>query len=300
MNKDLFECNETYRIEKNENGELNSYKTIAIKKYLGNDNIVTIPEEINNISVTVIGSECFKDREDIEEVILPSTINSIERDAFKNCINLKKINLENVNYIDNGAFSNTKIEKVIINKIEEISSFAFFECTELKEVIIKENLKIINTSAFENCKKLNRVEVPETLEKINEAAFRNCKKITSINLSKKVKTKTTSFDKKILEIINNKTNVKVFNIETLLKETKKMKKEEIENYIKELIKSKKLDNFDTSDITNMNDIKYDKKTGQLSWKCTRCGVCTCDLWDIVNNKGKMINSFNISGCGYCK
>ena len=39
---------------------------------------------------------------------------------------------------------------------------------------------------------------------------------------------------------------------------------------------------------------------RISWKCHKCGYCTYYLWDLLADKGKMIDKFDISGCGCCK
>ena len=297
--ENMFKYNDIMRFVNNE------YKKLySVEKYDGKEKIITIPDTYESLIVYEIGNECFRNNEIIEEVVLPSSVGSIGSSAFSFCKNLKKINLDRINYIDVSSFAYSGIEEIKIDNISEIGMAAFSNCENLKEVIIGGSIKEIKSDTFVNCKNLKKVILPDTVEKIGDNAFSGCKKIEEICVPKNAKISKYAFEKSTLELIkNNKKEKKqidiIYNLEYLLSETKKMKKEEIELYIKDLLKQHKLDSFDTSDITDMNNIGFNKETGELSWNCTRCGYCTCDLWDLLANKGKMIDKFDISGCGYC-
>ena len=83
------------------------------------------------------------------------------------------------------AFIGFSLEKVTISKnITAISSMAFFECPNLKEVIIAEGsqLKSIGTYAFASCRSLESINLPEGLEKIDSTAFAACTSLERIEL----------------------------------------------------------------------------------------------------------------------
>ena len=69
---------------------------------IGDDTItkVVIPE-----GVTTIEQYAFAKLTALEEVVLPSTLNLIGLGAFQGCTKLAKINLENVQFINERAFS---------------------------------------------------------------------------------------------------------------------------------------------------------------------------------------------------
>ena len=83
-----------------------------------------------------------------------------------------------------GAFQgNTSITSVFIpNTIEQISSHAFFNCSNMTSVIFQDGLKYIgnknsiypNGGAFHNCTSLKSLNIPASVETIGEAAFLNC------------------------------------------------------------------------------------------------------------------------------
>lgn len=258
-----------------------------------------------------IDSSVFENNDRIEKIKLPNSLKKIGTSTFKDCINLRDINLENIIEMSLSSFENTKIEKVIINNIPFIGGQAFKNCEKLKEVVINDGVKIIGAEAFKNCMNLEKIILPSTLEEIGEEAFANCDNIKEINIPDGAKIGKNSIDKKFIrksskvkketeQIIIEDNKEKKSLLNKLLKDTKKMNKDEIEKYVNKLLKEHKLDNFDTSDITDMNVITFNKDNGEITWKCHKCGYCTSYLWDLLADKGKMIDKFDISGCGYCK
>ena len=91
-----------------------------------------------------------------------------------------------------------------------------------------------------------------------------------------------------------------YNLKKLLSLTKKKSNEEIEKFIKQLLKAHELDSFDSSDITDMNNIYFDVESGKLTWKCFTHGFSSCYLWDIFKDNCKMLDNFYLTGCGYCE
>ena len=93
-----------------------------------------------------------------------------------------------VNIIGREAFANSNITKVIIgSNVKEIKNKAFKECNELKEVVIEEGLKTINVLAFSNCKNLEKINIPNTVTKIESRAFYGCDSIKVLVLPDNIK-----------------------------------------------------------------------------------------------------------------
>lgn len=72
----IIEKNFEYKITEND-----GKKTIAITKYLGNEEIVTIPDEIYNIPVTVIDDHSIRNN-NLRQIIIPQNIVSIKQNAI--------------------------------------------------------------------------------------------------------------------------------------------------------------------------------------------------------------------------
>ena len=103
-----------------------------LSKYNGQQKTVFVPSTYNDKDVIYIASNAFLNNTDIEEVILPSTIQRINESAFKGCTSLKKINLNNV-------------------PIETIGNNAFYGCNSLDYVIISNGVLQVGNDAFYGC-----------------------------------------------------------------------------------------------------------------------------------------------------
>lgn len=153
----------------------------GIKAYLGNDTNITIPDKINGIEVGSINERCFKNS-NIESVTLPSSVTSIEQQAFYGCDNLKSINLSNVKFIGTEAFTNcpsltdnidlssvefisergltgTYFKTMNLSKCTDIRDSAFEDCTMQK--IVLNNATNLGSNVFKNCKNLEMIYAPK-------------------------------------------------------------------------------------------------------------------------------------------
>ena len=153
----------------------------GIKAYLGNDTNITIPDKINSIEVGSINERCFKNS-NIESVTLPSSVTSIEQQAFYGCDNLKSINLSNVKFIGTEAFTNcpsltdnidlssvemiserglasTYFKTMNLPKCTDIRDSAFEDCTMQK--IVLNNATNLGSNVFKNCKNLEMIYAPK-------------------------------------------------------------------------------------------------------------------------------------------
>ena len=120
--------------------------------YLGDNavNKVTIPK-----GVEIIGSDAFSNSYNLTEIILPSTITSIESGAFYNTGITSFIYPQNLTSISSGIFTNTNLEEFSIPKaVTEINDQAFMGCTDLVKISIPESVKYIGTDVFKNCRNL--------------------------------------------------------------------------------------------------------------------------------------------------
>ena len=129
---------------------------------------VTIPSSIKSI-----GDSAFEGCSALKTVDFSQGLETIERDAFKNCKSLAELNLppglksidgwafygmsslktlefpESIEYLGDGLFSSSGIEKVAIPKnIDGITDSMFQNCQSLNEVILHEGVTKIGANAF--------------------------------------------------------------------------------------------------------------------------------------------------------
>ena len=123
------------------------------------DKTITVPSKIDGYEVAGIESKAFE-RLKTEEVILPSTITSIESLTFNECANLKKV--------------------VIPEGVTKIGESAFEECTSLDEITLPSTLQTIEKNAFYRCSSLETINIPSSVTTIGDTVFTECSSMKSI------------------------------------------------------------------------------------------------------------------------
>ncbi len=160
---------------------------------------IVVPAEIDGVTVKKVGGvekihdsgTTWEKRYSIgfqspyvEEIVLPTTITSIDNDAFYDCTNLKKVNIPNsVTSIGDSAFSGcTGLTSITIPDSITSIGYAAFRRTGLTSATIPDSITIINRETFFGCADLTSVIIPNTVTKISDAAFSNCSGLTSITI----------------------------------------------------------------------------------------------------------------------
>ena len=89
--------------------------SVVITKYIGNSDKVGVPAKIQGKPVMAIRWQAFKDNSNIEEIVLPETLEFIGYDVFKGCKNLSKINMpESLKTIRGEVVNGTALKKLSI------------------------------------------------------------------------------------------------------------------------------------------------------------------------------------------
>jgi len=115
---------------------------------------VTIPEKVQNKYRVVEIGPCAFQYSNVEEVVIPYTVERIGKAAFYQCANLKKCWLPKA--------------------LQWIKQSTFRGCKSLEDVYIPEGVRWIDGGAFISCEKLDNVVIPKTVEEIQDAAFMDC------------------------------------------------------------------------------------------------------------------------------
>ena len=152
------------------------------------DENVVIPASYNGLLVMSIDSSAFSYCRSIITLELPSTIESIGRDAFYYCSNMTKVNLSNITSIKActfyGCSSLTYIG--IPYYVTEIGTHAFYDCTSLESIYMFENVKSIGYEAFSGCSSLTSITIPNGVTNIDANAFSRCYSLVSVKLGSSV------------------------------------------------------------------------------------------------------------------
>lgn len=123
----------------------------------GNGNSPLITKIIVNEGVTTVGSNAFEadcsGMDDVIEVVLPSSLERIGRDAFG-----YQERLQSVTIADHST-------------LKEVGNRAFNYCISLKELKLPEGVISIGRNCFDGCGSLVQLNIPASVVKIGEDAF---------------------------------------------------------------------------------------------------------------------------------
>ena len=167
----------------------------------------------------VIGQGLFANCDYLTNVILPTDVTTIEKDAFMNCKSLAKIEIPasvsnllpssgctalrdievseaNSNYSsDNGVLLNAQQTNILWfpmgkqgeyslpNTITSIGNYAFKECS-IETFILPDNMKEIGQGAFMDSK-VKEVKLPANLKRIPTSTFQGCKQLKVVRIGNK-------------------------------------------------------------------------------------------------------------------
>lgn len=193
--------------EKSTSNELYKYdifdEHISLTAYIGDEEAVEIPENIDGKAVTQISTNTFYNISDnVKSVKIPKTVTVIEANSFTgNKLESIELDTGNPSYtIENGALMDkdktvllafpgkSDIEEFTVpDTVSSIPSGVFSGCTGLKKVNIPSSVKNIETFAFMNCG-ITQAELPEGVERIGMGAFWNCKSLETLVLPKSLTT----------------------------------------------------------------------------------------------------------------
>lgn len=91
---------------------------------------------------------------------------------------------EGTKAICNNAFYNChELKRIILPpSCVEIGHEAFRDCYSLQEIVIPESVQIIGTKAFFNCRSLKKIILPNSIKSIGYGAFGECENLQEINI----------------------------------------------------------------------------------------------------------------------
>jgi hypothetical protein len=149
----------------NADGSIYTYSTNAdgsanIVAYAGPPWVVTIPTNINGLTVTSIGVLAFESDTSLTSVTIPGSVSTIGFAAFHYCTSLANATIgDGVTSIGNNAFEACfDLAGITIpDSVTSIGEEAFDDCTSLANATIGDSVTNIGGEAFENCESLATV-----------------------------------------------------------------------------------------------------------------------------------------------
>lgn len=216
-----------------------SIKEITLSKSLismGNSAIsyMTSLEKVTiNNGLTEFGSNAFSNNAKLTNVVLPDDMTVLPSGVFLGCTSLEKVDLKNINKIDQYAFQSTGIKNINIPKnVTEIGKRAFATCKELvsvnfegeingaealfydddKLITVTGGLKTIEKDMFKYCDGLSKFALPDSVASIADTAFYKCINLSEIIISKDSALKAAGENIGV-EVFKDSTKFKKFTVD---------------------------------------------------------------------------------------
>lgn len=137
------------------------------------------------LTVNEISFNAFKDCNELKHIEIPKTIDKIQFSAFEGCQNLEKVKFDKgLRYLAQDIFKNcTNLKFVSLPpSLARVSSSAFEGCKNLKSIHIPNGVRYIENFAFLGCENLKKVNIPFGTRLIDSSAFSDCTSLKSIKI----------------------------------------------------------------------------------------------------------------------
>ena len=214
----------------------NSFEHFYLSGQKGTNGDASVPELYSGRDVVAILPSAFYGNTTLVSLKLPDTITYIGESAFKNCINLRKVNIPaGVSSLEFGVFSGCEsltelleipfneknyfgyffgaysykdnetsvpeaLKTVTLRAGSKVSDYAFANCVYITDIVLPDGLLSIGAYAFMRCTSLRNIKIPsDSVTTIGEHAFSGCASLEWFEIPDSV----TSVDESILEGCNN-------------------------------------------------------------------------------------------------
>ncbi len=139
--------------------EITDADEVSIVEYTGSKESVTIPETLDDKSVTSIGTRAFYQKP-VTVLTIPTSVKSIGKEAFY------KVRVQNL---------------TLPEGLESIGESAFADCGEMYRLSLPSTLKTIGENAFDGCCTVWYINIPASVESIGASAFHNWGNLHTVN-----------------------------------------------------------------------------------------------------------------------
>ena len=148
---------------------------VIIENYIGEGDIVLIPDTIEGVSVHTLEKTSFAGK-DVRAVYVPDSVKIIRKGAFEDCKSLSTLRIP---FIGNGEGDNNG--GVIFGSDEYISN-GLKVPGSLKMLIVGEGVSEVCANSLSYFKSLEAIILPSSLKKIGQFAFNECRSLVYVDL----------------------------------------------------------------------------------------------------------------------
>jgi hypothetical protein len=205
----------------------NNNGTITITGYTGPGGDVTIPDTLDGLPVTTIGSLAFSGCTSLTSITIPDSVTTIGLSALSFCYSLITVaipssvtNIGDYVFLGCDSLSSVTVDArnsfyssvggILFNKtqtallvypeakpetdytisgsVTTIGEAAFFGCTRLTTVTVGSSVITIGRNSFSACSNLSTITIPDSVTTIGEGAFSLCASLTNVTIGNSVTT----------------------------------------------------------------------------------------------------------------
>ncbi len=167
---------------------------------------VILPEVYGGKDVVKIEANAFGDQRKITSLVIPDTVQTIEKGAFGGCNRVEDITLpftgkdkdstEKFGYIFGDSGVPQSLKTIKITQKDRVENAVFAGCDYIERVFYEKTLEYIGASCFEGCEALQSFNSEEEgtlnlageMDAVGECAFKNCKSVKKIVFSDEILT----------------------------------------------------------------------------------------------------------------
>lgn len=135
--------------------------------------ITKIPAVVNGVPVVAIGENAFTSFTGVDDLIIPDSVKTIEKNAFYGCAASSITLSKNLRTLGEGAFTDCRniSEITLPDSLTVIPESAFRRCDGLTKVNFGSGVTTVSDYAFYECTRVEKLELPPTLTTIGDQAF---------------------------------------------------------------------------------------------------------------------------------
>lgn len=155
---------------------------------------------LNNGTLTITGSGPIPDYttrnpapwmeqgESIQRLVIADGVTAVGKMAFYCCENLNIVTLPaSVKVLGEQAFAGCrKLAQINLLSVESIGRGCFYECMQLVNVVLGENLHTIADKAFYHCTGLGGITIPASVTNFGSSVFTYCNALAYVRISAKL------------------------------------------------------------------------------------------------------------------